>query len=90
MRSFLLLPLVAALSGCVVASVAETAVDVATLPVKAAAKGVDLATTSQSEADEKRGRALRKADEQAGREAREREKRCRTGKALSGDVCPAS
>jgi len=90
MRSFLLLPLAAALSGCVVASVAETAVDVATLPVKAAAKGVDLATTSQSEADEKRGRALRKADKQAGREARERDKRCRTGKALSGDVCPAS
>lgn len=89
MRLLLLVPVAAALSGCVVASVAETAVEVAMLPVKAVSKGVDLATTSQSEADEKRGRALRKADEEAGRQARERDERCRTGKALPGDVCPA-
>ena len=79
------LPLV--LSGCVVATVAETAVDVVTLPVKAVSAGVDAATTSQSEADEKRGREIRKAEEKAGREAREREKRCRNGKPLPTDVC---
>ena len=55
-----ILPLM--LSGCIVASVAETAVDVVTLPVKAVSAGVDAATTSQSEADEKRGRELRKAE----------------------------
>ena len=56
------------LSGCVVGTVAKTAVDVVTLPVKVASAGVDAATTSQSEADEKRGRELRKA----GRAARPR------------------
>ena len=56
----LLLPF--ALSGCIVGTVAETAVDVATLPVKVVAKGVDLATTSQSEADQKRGREIRQRE----------------------------
>ena len=41
------------ISGCVVGTVAKTAVDVATIPVKVASAGVDAATTSQSEADEK-------------------------------------
>ena len=82
-----ILPLI--LSGCIVASVAETAVDVVTLPVKAVSAGVDAATTSQSEADEKRGRELRKAEEKAGREARQREKRCRDGKPLPADDCSA-
>ena len=45
--------------GCV----ARAVVDVATLPVKATSKAVDLATTSQSEADEKRGREMRKREE---------------------------
>ncbi len=79
------LPLV--LSGCVVASVADAAVDIATLPVKVVSKGVDAATTSQSEADQKRGRELRKAEEKAGREAREAEKRCRKA-ADRGEPCP--
>ena len=35
----------------------------ATAPVKVASKGVDLATTSQSEADEKRGREIRRREE---------------------------
>ena len=72
-----LLPLFALplLSGCVVAKVAETAVAVASLPVKAMSAGVDAATTSQSEADEKRGRELREADERPGRAAREAAKR---------------
>ena len=79
MRFAVLLSLPLFLSGCVVATVAETAVDVATLPVKVVSKGVDLATTSQSEADEKRGRELRKAEEKAGREAREAEERDASG-----------
>lgn len=55
--AILLLPL--ALGGCI----AQTAVDVVTLPVKVASRGVDMLTTSQSEADEKRGRAIRKHEE---------------------------
>ena len=51
------------LSGCL----AKTVVDVATLPVRAAGKAVDLATTSQSEADENRGRELRKREEKLGK-----------------------
>jgi hypothetical protein len=78
-----------ALSGCVVGQVAETAVDVVTLPVKAVSAGVDAATTSQSEADEKRGRELRRADEERGRLARELAERCRAGKARAGDDCSA-
>lgn len=79
--------LVPLLSGCVVATVANAAVDVATLPVKVVSKSVDLATTSQSEADEKRGREVRKAEEKAGREARAAQKRCRAGKSLPTDDC---
>ncbi len=86
-RALLALSLLPALSGCVVASVADAAVDIVTIPVDVASKGVDLATTSQSEADEKRGREIRKAEERAGREARRLEKRCREGKALPGDDC---
>ena len=59
-----LLPL--ALTGCI----AKTALDVVTLPVKAASKTVDVMTTSQSEADEKRGRAVRKQEECVGKEQR--------------------
>lgn len=66
MRGFSIAMIVAAsflTSGCV----AKTLVDVATLPVRAAGKAVDLATTSQSEADEKRGREIRKREEQLGK-----------------------
>ncbi len=52
-----------ALQGCI----ARTVVGVVTAPVRIAGKAVDLATTSQSEADEKRGRALRQRDERLGR-----------------------
>ena len=75
------------LGGCVVGTIAETAVDVATLPVRAASAGVDAVTTSQSEADEKRGRELRKADERRGREARAAAERCRKGRPLPTDDC---
>lgn len=52
----------ALLGGCV----ARTAVDLVTAPVRVAGKAVDLATTSQSEADERRGRELRQQDEELG------------------------
>jgi isocitrate lyase len=84
------LPLVLAaflLSGCVVSTVAKTAVDVATIPVKVVSSGVDAATTSQSEADEKRGRELRRQDEERGRQARAMAERCRKGRPLPTDVC---
>ncbi|MFL6858147.1 MAG: hypothetical protein ACJ8DZ_01120 [Allosphingosinicella sp.] len=63
----LALGLTLALSGCLV----RTAVDIVTLPVKAAAKTVDVLTTSQSEADEKRGRAMRRHEECLGKEERD-------------------
>ena len=75
------------LSGCVVGTVAKTAVDVATIPVKVVSSGVDAATTSQSEADEKRGRELRRQDEERGRRARAMAERCRKGRPLPTDVC---
>ena len=81
--------LVLLLSGCIVADVAETAVDVASIPVKVVSAGVDAATTSQSEADEKRGRELRKTEEARGREQRKLEERCRQGRPLPEDICPA-
>lgn len=65
------LPLAAiALSGCL----AKAALDVATAPVRVAGKAVDAATTSQSEADEKRGREMRKREERLGKLEREWQK----------------
>lgn len=79
MRTFaallLLVPLVA---GCAATAVVDTAVTAVTLPVKVVSKTVDLATTSQSEADEKRGRELRKLEE-----------RCRRGRPRATDDCSA-
>jgi hypothetical protein len=66
MRLILLPVLAATAGGCV----AQTALDVVTLPVKVAAAGVDAVTTSQAEADRKRGRQIRKRDECMGREER--------------------
>jgi len=81
----LMLPLL--LSGCIVNTVAKTAVGVATLPFKVAGAAVDAATTSQAEADQNAGRKLREQEERAGREAREREKAC--AKAVKrGEQCP--
>lgn len=56
-----------ALPGCI----AKTALDIATAPVKIVGKAADLATTSQAEADEKRGRDLRKREERLGKLERE-------------------
>jgi hypothetical protein len=75
LTAILILP---ALGGCV----ARTLVDVATAPVKVVSKGVDLATTSQSEADQKRGRELRNLEERYGeldRDYRKQDRRCNQG-----------
>jgi len=90
MRILLSLLLLPALSGCVVGTVARTAVDVAALPVKVVSAGVDAATTSQAEADQKRGRELRRQEEQRGREARQMEERCRRGSPRPTDLCAGS
>jgi hypothetical protein len=66
----MLLPLAA--GGCL----ARTAVDVATLPVKAGSKAVDWTTTSQSEADRNYGRKMRKQEAKEGKERRKWEKKC--------------
>ena len=65
-----LLPSAVMLPGCL----AKTVVDVATAPVKVVSKGVDLATTSQSEADEKRGREIRKREQRLAKLERDYEK----------------
>ena len=85
MRAPLFLTALLSLSGCT--TVARTAVDVVTLPVKAVSAGVDAATTSQSEADEKRGRELRKAEEEAGKRDRLWAEACRQAQAR-GEPCP--
>ena len=77
------------LSGCL----AKTVVDVATLPVRAASKAVDLATTSQSEADENRGRELRKREEKLGKLERTYDKQrgnCDDGNAQACDEARAT
>ena len=90
MRKFLLYAAaVPLLSGCVVGTVASTAVDVVTLPVKVASAGVDAVTTSQSEKDEKLGRQMRKQDEERGRQYRLTYERCRKGKPQPTDDCSA-
>lgn len=58
------------LSGCVTSVVKE----VVTAPIKVVSKTADVLTTSQSEADEKRGREMRKREESLGKLARQRDK----------------
>ena len=89
MRKVLMTAAVPLLSGCVVGTVAKTAVDVVTLPVKVASAGVDAVTTSQSEKDEKLGRQMRKQDEERGKQYRLAYERCRKGKPLPTDDCSA-
>jgi hypothetical protein len=59
--------------GCV----AKTVWDVATLPVKAGSKAVDMATTSQAEADRNYGKKMREKEAREGRERRAWEKACK-------------
>jgi len=80
-----LLPLL--LGGCIVGTIAHTAVDVVTLPVRVASAGIDAVTTSQAEADQKRGRELRRQEEARGRALRLADQRCRKGRPLATDDC---
>jgi uncharacterized lipoprotein YajG len=66
MHKLILLASPLLLGGCI----AQTALDVATLPVKIVGAGVDAVTTSQAEADQRRGRQLREEEERLGRLAR--------------------
>lgn len=69
------------------ACLARTAVDVATLPVRAASQTADWLTTSRDEADRNRGRRMRKqeaADRKAQRKAA-REQERETRRAARGD-----
>lgn len=81
MRALSLCALAAAglsLSGCVLGAVD----DVVTAPFKVGGKAVDLATTSQSEADEKRGREIRRREEKLGKLERQYSselRKCRKG-----------
>ncbi|MEO5641074.1 MAG: hypothetical protein ABIQ98_04835, partial [Sphingomicrobium sp.] len=71
MRAFLPVLLLAPMvGGCIVGTVAKTAVDVVSIPVKVIGKGIDAALPSQKRADEKRGRELREADERRARDER--------------------
>jgi len=66
------------LSGCVF----RTAADIATAPIRAAGGAVDLVTTSQSEADEKRGREVRRQEARLGELRRDYDdwlRRCENG-----------
>ena len=85
MRPVLLLAFAAplVLGGCL----AKTALDVATAPVKIASRGVDLATTSQSEADEARGRELRRREERLGRLERDYGKQLRDCESGDEQAC---
>lgn len=69
MRPFMILPLLFLLPGCVASVVG----DVVTAPIKVVSKTADVMTTSQSEADEKRGREMRKREERLGKLARKRD-----------------
>lgn len=68
MRLLLVLALPLILTGCV--SVVK---DVVTAPIKIVSKTADVLTTSQAEADEKRGREMRKREERLGKLARKRD-----------------
>ncbi len=82
MRLFMPLLLLFPIQACAIG----TAADIVSAPVKVVSKGVDAVTTSQSEADEKRGRKLREQEERLGRLSRKRDKeinRCEDGKQKS-------
>lgn len=88
MRSLMSLLLLFPLQACVLG----TATDIVTAPVKVLGKGVDAVTTSQSEADEKRGRKLRQQEVRLGKLTRRRDRelrRCADGKQKSCEKAAA-
>ncbi len=83
-RVFALCVMALMTSGCI----ARLAADVVTAPIKVVSKTADVLTTSQSEADEKRGREVRKDEERLGKLARERDKAQRAcAKNPGSDAC---
>ncbi len=70
-RALILLTLPLFTSSCGIPTVVGSVV---TAPVKIISKSADLATTSQSEKDENRGRQMREREEELGRLTRQREK----------------
>lgn len=77
------------LGGCL----AKAAVDVATAPVRLASGAIDLATTSQEEADRNRGREMRQREERYARLDREygkQLKRCQDGSRRACDHARAA
>ena len=72
-----------ALQGCI----AKAAVGIVTLPVRAVGAGVDAVTTSQSEADEKRGREIRRREERLGQIEREYDKQLKRCQKGDEDAC---
>ena len=74
-----LMPL--ALAGC---SAAGAITSIVTAPVRIASKAADLATTSQSEADETRGREIRRREARVGE--LDREYRRQADKCAGGDA----
>ncbi len=88
MRSLLPLLLLLPLQACALG----TAANIVTAPVKVVGKGVDAVTTSQSEADEKRGKRLRQHEERLGKLTRKRDRelrRCEDGKQKSCEKAAA-
>jgi len=84
MRPILLVAVAALplLTGCV-----RTVASVVTAPVRVAGKAVDWTTTSQSESDEKRGRELRKREEELGKLDRQYQKHLRQCRAGDENAC---
>jgi hypothetical protein len=66
-RRLSLAPTVLLLAPLLTGCIASTAANIVTAPVRVGAKGIDMMTTSQSEADQKRGRDLRHREERLGR-----------------------
>ena len=88
-RAFLPVVILAPIvGGCIVGTVARTAVDVVSVPVKIVGKGIEAALPSQKRADQKRGRELREADEYRARDERLLLDRCAHSRALPTDICP--
>jgi hypothetical protein len=83
MRLLLSAAAVLLLPGCV-ASVVK---DVVTAPIKIVSKTADVMTTSQSEADEKRGREMRKREERLGKLSRQRDKAAKKCDKGDSDAC---
>jgi len=77
MRLLFLSLAVLLLPGCIAKTAVDTAVSVATLPVKVASAGVDAVVTTQAESDQKRGAQIRRQEECVGKEERKARKQQR-------------